>query len=82
MHRTIGTLLCAILSNRYRAFRRARDVRCTLYVICCKTCTIGQVYAILGVSWEDVVAMSGPSWGHFGKSSRLLGSTLGLDHET
>jgi hypothetical protein len=45
-----------ILFNRYRAFRRARDMRCTLYVICCWMCTLGQVDAILGVSWEDFVA--------------------------
>ena len=30
-----------VLFNRYRAFRRARDMRCMLYVICCMMYILG-----------------------------------------
>ena len=80
--------LFIFLLNRYRAFRRASDMRSNLYVTCCKMCILGRVEAISGLSWGDFSifgctleqywALSGPSWGHFGRSWGVLGSSLGL----
>ena len=60
-------MLCdVLLFNRYRAFRRASDMRCVLYVICCWLCILGKVDAIWGVYFE-----------HFGVTWVYLGAILG-----
>ena len=60
------------LFNRYRAFRRASDMRCMLYVICCGMYILGQVDAILGVHWEDF----GAAWVYLGAILGHVGAIL------
>ena len=73
------------LFNRYRAFRRARDVRCMLCAICCWMCIscnvdaifggiVGGLLGYLGQCWGHLGATLGPLWGSWG----VLGSPLGF----
>ena len=84
----IFILIYIYVFNRYRAFRRASDMRSNLYVTCCKMCSLGRVDAISGIFWVDfgairvypgailsiVGAILEPLWKVLG----VLGSTLGL----
>ena len=68
------------LFNRYRAFRRASDMRCMLYVICCRMCILGHVDAILGVCCEGFGATwiyPGAIVGHVGVLLQQLWEVLG-----
>ena len=58
--------------NRYRPFRRASDMRCMLYVICCRMCILGQVDAILGIYVEH----SGNTWVYLGAILSNVGAIL------
>ena len=81
-------LMILFFFNRYRAFRRASDMRSNVYVTCCKMCNLGRVEAISGFFCWDfgairvypgailgiVGAILEPLWEVLG----VLGSTLGL----
>ncbi len=77
-------LICMFqLFNRYRAFRRAWDMRCLLYVVCYGMCILSKFDAILGVLWEDfgatwvyLGAILG-CWGYLGAILGGLGGYLG-----
>ena len=64
------------LFNRCRAFRRARNMRWMLYVICCRLCNFG-CWCHLGFKVWRLWGHLGGLWGNVGLCGVYLGATLG-----
>ena len=67
------------LFNRYRAFRRARNMRWMLYVIRCRFCILGCwcfFGCVLGGLWDNLGYL-GACWGPLGTILGGLGGNLG-----
>ena len=84
---TLACVCCLQIINRYRAFRRASDMRSNLYVTCCKMCILGRVEAISGFSRGDfgsirlcpgaILGIIGAILGQLWEVLGVFGSSLG-----